>query len=132
MKIKPWDKIIIVLLLFISFVPYLFLKVLLVGDYDITYARITVDGKLYKEVPLTGQMKETGFIIETDYGNNVAVIENEEITISKADCPDEICVQTGFIGKPGQSITCLPHKLYIQIIGKVAEEDEDIIDVNAY
>lgn len=132
MKIKTWDKIIIVLLLVISFVPYLFLKVLLVGEYDVTYAKITLDGKLYKEVPLTGQIKHKEFIIDTGYGTNTAVIENEKITITKADCPDGICTHTGFIGKPGQSITCLPHKLHIEIVGKMAEEDEDTIDVNAY
>ena len=97
-----------------------------------TYARITIDGRLYKEIPLTGQVKRTPFLIETDYGNNTAVIENEKIMVSEADCPDGICTQTGFIEKPGQSITCLPHKLYIEIVGRLVEEDEDIIDVNAY
>ena len=104
-KIKPWDKIIIVILLVISFVPYLFLKGLLIGEYDMTYARITIEGKLYKEIPLTGQVKHTEFVIETDHGNNTAVIEDEKITITEADCPDGICTQTGFVGKPGQSIT---------------------------
>ncbi len=132
MKIKTWDKIIIALLLILSFVPYLFLKLLLLGDYDMTYARVTVDGKLYKEIPLTGQVKHTAFVIETVYGSNTAVIENEKITVSEANCPDRICAKTGFIEKPGQSITCLPHKLYIEIVGKLAEEDEDTIDVNAY
>lgn len=132
MKIKPWDKIIIALLLVISFVPYLFLKVLLIGDYDVTYARITIEGKLYKEVPLTGQVRRTEFTIDTGYGMNKVAIENEEITITEADCADGICTQTGFIEKPGQSITCLPHKLHIEIVGKVSQEDEDIIDVNAY
>lgn len=132
MKMKAWDKIIIVLLLVISFVPYLFLKVLLIDDYDVTYARITIEGKLYKEVSLTGQIKQKELTIETEHGSNQIVIENEKITITEADCPDGICTQTGFIGKPSQSITCLPHKLHIEIVGKLSEEDEDIIDVNAY
>ncbi len=132
MKIKTWDKIIIAVLLAISFIPYLLLKVLFVGEYDVTYARITIDGKLYKEVPLTGQVKSETLMIETAYGNNTVVIENEEIRVSRADCRDGICTQIGFIHKPGQSITCLPHKLYIEIVGKLAEEDEEVIDVNAY
>lgn len=132
MKIKPWDKIIIALLLVISFVPYLFLKVLLIGDYDVTYARITIAGEYYKEVPLTGKVKHTEFIIDTGHGSNTVVIENEKITIVEADCPDSICTQIGFIGEPGQSITCLPHKLHIEVVGKLTEADEDIIDVNAY
>lgn len=135
MKIKTWDKIIIALLLVISFIPYLFLKILVASDYDIVYAKITIAGELYKEIPLTGQVKQTELIIDTGRGINKAVIENESITIIEADCPDEICTQTGFISKPGQSITCLPHKLHIEIVGKTinsSEKDEDIIDVNAY
>lgn len=97
-----------------------------------TYARITIEGKLYKEVPLTGQVKYKEFIIDMGEGINKAGIENEKITIIDADCPDSICTQTGFIGKPGQSITCLPHKLHIEIVGKVAEKDEGMVDVNAY
>lgn len=135
MKIKPWDKIIIVLLLVISWIPYLFLKVLVPSDYDVIYAKITIAGKLYKEIPLTGKVKQTEFIIDTGHGINKVVIENEAITISEADCPDEICIQTGFIGNPGQSITCLPHKLHIEIIGKNLnsnEKGEGIVDVSAY
>lgn len=132
MKIKPWDKIIIALLLVISFIPYLFFKIFMVGDYDVAYAKITIEGKPYKEIPLTGQVKRREFLIDTGHGSNTAVIENEKITITEADCPDGICTQTGFVGKPGQSITCLPHKLHIEIIGHVVEKDEEIIDVNAY
>ncbi len=134
-RIKPWDKIIIALLLVISFIPYLFLKMLIASDYDTLYAKITIGGKLYKEVPLTGQVQKKELVLDTGHGINKAVIENETITITEADCPDGICTQTGFIGKPGQSITCLPHKLHIEIVGKSLksnEKDEDTIDVNAY
>jgi len=135
MKIKPWDKIIIALLLVISFMPYLFLKAFVSSDYDTIYAKITIAGKAYKEMPLTGKVQKNELVVDTGHGINKVVIENEMITITEADCPDGICTQTGFIGKPGQSITCLPHKLHIEIVGKSLssnEEDEDIIDVNAY
>ena len=73
MKIKTWDKIIIALLLVISFIPYLFLKMLVASDYDITYAKITIAGELYKEIPLTGQVKRTELVIDTGRGINKAI-----------------------------------------------------------
>lgn len=135
MKFKLWDKIIIALLLVISFIPYLLLKRLVVSDYDTVYAKITIAGKLYEEIPLTGQVQKKELVVDTGNGMNKVVIENETITITEADCPDGICTQTGWIGKPGQSITCLPHKLHIEMIGRSIdnhEKDEDTIDVNAY
>lgn len=135
MKIKRWDKIIISLLLVISFVPYFFLKVLMPNSYNVTYAKITISGELYKEIPLTGQVKPKEFIVDTGYGMNKVLIENEAITITEADCPDAICIRTGFISKPKESITCLPHRLHIEVIGKSLdnnEKDKDITDVNAH
>lgn len=135
MKIKPWDKIIIILLLVISFMPYLFLKVLMPNHYNVTYAKITISGELYKEVPLTGQVKPKEFIIDTGYGINKVLIENEAITITEADCLDAVCIHTGFISEPGESIICLPHRLHIQIIGESlndSEKDKDIIDVDVH
>ena len=132
MKIKPWDKIIIGLLVVISFVPYFFLKVSISNRYNVTYAKITISGELYKEIPLTGQVKPKAFIIDTKYGMNKVLIENEAITITEADCPDAICIRTGFISKPKESITCLPHRLHIEVIGKNLDNNENITDVNAH
>ena len=135
MKIKPWDKIIIVLLIVISFIPYLFLKVWMPNNHNMIYAKITISGELYKEIPLTGQIKPKEFVVDTGYGTNKILIENESITIIEADCSDSICVYTGFISEPGESIICLPHRLHIQIIGESSdngEQNKDKIDVNVH
>ena len=41
-----------------------------------------------------------------------------------ADCSDKLCLEQGYISKPGESIVCLPHRVMIQVIG---ENDDDII-----
>lgn len=128
---KKWDKIIIVILLVISFLPYLFVKTFLIGSYDKTYAYITVNGELYKEVPLTGQVKHKEFIIDTGHGTNKIVIENESIGVVEADCSDGICEEFGFISKPGEIIVCLPHSVYIEVRGQQEEKDDEI-DMRAY
>lgn len=50
-------------------------------------------------------------------GRNVLVIRDGEAYMEEADCPDKLCVKQGPVGKNGESIICLPHKLAVQIIG---------------
>lgn len=51
--------------------------------------------------------------------------EKGKIRFSHADCPDQVCVQTGWISRPGQIAVCLPAGIIIRIEGK--ETDVDII-----
>lgn len=54
-------------------------------------------------------------------------LKNGKIAITDIDCPDKICVKTGYIGKTGQSIVCLPNKVIIKTYGKTDEGDADIV-----
>lgn len=121
---KKMDIIIIIALLVISFIPEIVLGVKHKKNFDIKYAEITVGGKLYKKIPLTGHRGEEEYLIKTKYGTNLALIKDDQIAIIEADCADEVCMQPGFIGKTGQSLVCLPHKVMIEITG---ENNDDII-----
>lgn len=127
---KKWDKIIIAILLVLSFLPYVFFKSFAIGDYNNTYAEITIGGKLYKKIPLTGHKGKTEYVIETPYGNNVVLVEDETIAVIDADCPDKICIEPGKVHKHGSSLVCLPHKLYIEVRGELQEDSE--IDARPY
>ncbi len=52
---------------------------------------------------------------DDEIGYNLVRVENGKIMVAEADCPDEICVYTGAINKPGEIIACLPHGLIIYI-----------------
>ena len=125
-KIKAWDIIIIGLLLIISFLPYAFLKQFVVKEGDQLYAYISVSGKPYKEIPLTGQVSHKEMVIETEFGNNTIVIENESIAVIDADCSDHVCEKFGFRSKPGEYIACLPHELYIEVRGKMSQQGSEV------
>lgn len=127
---KKWDKIIIASLLVLSFLPHLFFGMFVSKDYNKTYAVVTVNGKPYKEIPLTGQISAKDYRIETEYGTNLLRVENERIAIIEADCPDKICVEPGFIHKPGQSLVCLPNRVYVEIEG--INQEQEGIDIKAY
>ena len=132
MKMKKWDKIIMLILVIISFIPYIFLKTFLIGDVEEKYAYMTIDGEFYKKIPLTAQVNRKEFMIELDEGYNKVVIENESIAIEEADCRDGVCKEFGFISKPGETIVCLPHKLYIVIQGNEQAEIDEEIDIRTY
>ena len=52
-------------------------------------------------------------------------IQDGEVSMRKADCPDQICKNHKPICKSGETIVCLPHKAVIEIS---SEEDESEMD----
>ncbi|MFD1177376.1 NusG domain II-containing protein [Paenibacillus puldeungensis] len=82
-------------------------------------ARITVDGKLFKTVKLTG--KEQTIDIKTKYGENILKVHDNGIEMTDADCPDKICLTFGFVDRNGGTIVCLPHKLMVEVVGGSGE-----------
>lgn len=124
---KKWDIILIALLICISFVPVLVSAAMINRDYKGTYAEITLDGKLYKKVPLSQHKGEEEFTIKTKYGYNLIKIKGQSVAIIDADCLDKICERPGFISKPGQSLVCLPHKLMVEVRGYDNKNSDEII-----
>jgi len=85
-------------------------------------AKITVDGKLFRTVELTGE--EQTIEIKTEYGYNLLKAHDYGIEMIDADCPDKVCLTFGFIERNGGTIVCLPHKLLVEIEGPSGEGDE--------
>lgn len=42
-------------------------------------------------------------------------VNNGKIRIIESDCPDKICIKTGYISSTGEKIVCLPKKLIVEI-----------------
>lgn len=59
-------------------------------------------------------------------GYNELVIENGTVRMLKATCPDQVCVHTGAISKPGQTIVCLPNRVVIEITGSKESAIDDL------
>jgi hypothetical protein len=88
-------------------------------------AQITVNGKLLKSIPLRQGYREEFRIGDTAHFNIVEV-ENKRIRIRDADCPDRICVSTGWISVAPQQIVCLPYKVVIKIVSSGPSDIDDI------
>jgi len=48
-------------------------------------------------------------------GENTLLVEPNQISITSASCPDQLCVRQGAITGGGLPIICLPHRLVIEI-----------------
>ena len=129
--LKPWDVILVILLVLLSFLP-IGIFVLQQSQYaeedSVNVAVITVDNEIVEEIQLTGNTETREIEIEiSDHDNNIIEVDNERIHIKSATCSDQICVRTGYISMPGQTIVCLPHKLVVEIQSDSGETEDMII-----
>ncbi|MCT0450542.1 hypothetical protein EFL15_02915 [Lactococcus cremoris] len=55
-------------------------------------------------------------------------IDNGKIRVQSANCPTNICVQTGWTNSPLKSIVCLPHNTIITIkpIGPIKNDNKTV------
>jgi len=113
--IKKWDITLIIIFLCLSLLPEAIFILSGATNAAKTIAVIQVDGKEYKTIPLSEHTGTDKFTIYTNHGYNTVTVRDQSIAITDADCPDQICVNEGFISKPGATTVCLPHKVMIEI-----------------
>lgn len=88
-------------------------------------AVVTLDGIVLAEIDLS--KVETSYTIEAEgkYHNTIE-FDRGRVRVSYADCPDQVCVDTGWIEDGTVPIVCLPNRLVIEITG-----EEDGLDISA-
>jgi len=128
---KPWDIIIIVFLSLLSLVPFFIFSYTLAEktqENSINVAVISVGNLEIQRVTLTDNMgMDILNIPEIDCSPDAVEVNNDQIRIKGSTCPQQICVNRGYISKPGETIICLPHKMIIEIESTNGEE-EDLIN----
>ncbi|MPN28974.1 hypothetical protein SDC9_176421 [bioreactor metagenome] len=80
-------------------------------------AVIKADGKVVKTINLSKLKGTEKFDIKEGEHFNTIIVEKDKISIIDADCPDKVCIKTGWISDAGESIVCLPNKLIVSIEG---------------
>ena len=86
-------------------------------------------------VLVTTPTESFGLSLDTDVTREIKsgdytltlVIEDGKAFVSHADCPDRICVGTGRVSRPGQTIVCLPAKVTVTVVGKEADDADFIV-----
>ncbi len=73
---------------------------------------IKQDGKVLYTLDLSKE-KDREIVVEYEGRRNVIAIEDGDIYMKQADCPDHVCIHTGKLSG-GAPIICLPNRLVIE------------------
>lgn len=125
--LRPWDGIIVVILLLLSFAPVVVFS-LTRSNSPTQEAVLSVDGQEIKSFELSDQSQSYTYRYEDKDGDyNLIEVKGDRIRIKEADCGDQICVRRGWIDQSGETIVCLPHKLVIEIKSSDGGEPGSVI-----
>ena len=84
-------------------------------------AQVYWNGKLLHTFPLDEPMEYT--LSAPNGGSNTIVVRDGCVCVSHATCPDQVCVNQGWVNTDATPIVCLPNQLVIQVKG--GEQDLD-------
>jgi hypothetical protein len=62
-----------------------------------------------------------------DDGDVIIEAEQGRIRFLESDCPNQICVYTGWIDKANQVSACLPNKILVRLIGSGGDDEVDAV-----
>lgn len=120
---KKLDYLVIILCIFLG-VFFLFQNGPKV-DINHRAVSVLVNGEEVKKLDLK---KNTEFLLETEYGENLIQIEDGKANISFSDCKNQLCVHHPPISLGNEFIICLPNRLIIEIVPEEGEDELDFIN----
>ena len=89
------------------------------GLHKGSYAEVYIDDKPVRTISMD---VDDEYVFHTEQGENVVAVKDGKIEMKSADCPDKVCVRMGAKNRSGETITCLPHKLVVEVHGGEAQE----------
>lgn len=79
---------------------------------------IVQDGTVLYRLNLSRTDETRTIRIARNGGTNTVLIENGQIRVSHADCPDQTCVKMGWLKTKALPIVCLPHRLVLRYVAE--------------
>ena len=107
--VKICLAVVIVIFIAASAVSYFILR-----PSESTMVEVVQNNNVLYTFDLSKEKNRTFRIEYDDGGWNEIKIENGQISVSDADCPDKTCVKTGVLRSETIPIVCLPHKLIVR------------------
>jgi len=106
---KKNDWILVAVILVLAGIGFLILTSF--GRQTAGIVKVTVDGEVFGTYSLKKEHE-----IEINDTNRL-IIEDGQVDMVEADCPDQICVEHISISKNKETIVCLPNKVVVEIVG---------------
>lgn len=126
--LRKGDKILIIFIVISIMIGY-GVKIYNSNKYknNDSIAIIEIDGLEYGKYDLKTVNNKTLELKVSENAVSIVEFKDGKVRIKEANCPDKVCVKTGWISKPGEIIVCLPYKIVIKVSG----ERQDV-DVEAF
>jgi|SRR5690554_2787774 len=84
---------------------------------------IEVDGKEDYSYPLHQPGRDELIEVQGVIGITKVQLGDGQVRVVESDCPDKVCVNMGWIDKPGTPIACLPNRVIVRVTGGDRELD---------
>ncbi len=108
------DLLLVAALLLIGLGILLYNQVIVPSKSQAAWALIEIEGEVVRELDLRENAE--GLRFDTEHGYNIVEVKNGWVRVSEADCPEQICVNTGWRGHAGQIIVCMPHRFVVKVM----------------
>ena len=116
-KITPADIILIVLLLALSAVWFV---LVFISGKPGDVVEIRNDQGVYQVLSLDTDMQ---IGVPGPLGESILKIEDRQVFMKSSPCPTKVCIHTGKIRSAGETIVCIPNRVYIVIRSESEEVD---------
>ena len=129
--IKRGDVIVVLLLMVGSFLPLgIFSYVQATADHSNMQVVVQADGEIVHVFDLVDDGETETFRYEDEHGHsNTIVRTGMTVTMTDANCSDQVCVRMGEVALVGDTILCLPHKVLVEVRSESQTENTNDIDV---
>ena len=118
---KTGDKILITAVLLIAALVLAWNHLAGGEDGQLT-AVITQDGRTIRQIDLNG-LKDSEYIYLNNEFNQFIQAEKGRIRFGQSNCPNEVCVKTGWLTTRGDKAVCVPARTVITIEGDDGRAD---------
>lgn len=82
--------------------------------------RVEKDSKLYGEFPLD---QDREIVLDDNAHFNKIVIKNGKAYMDEANCRDQICTHMKEISINGETIICLPNRVFLEVVDNSVTDD---------
>ena len=119
--------VVVIILSLIGYIGYQLFKEFSGGQNESAQVEVIIkdNGEVIKTYPFNENTDETFEYVDGDEVNLV-VIKDGKVTVTEANCRDQICVKTRSISQNGEIIVCLPHKFSVEIFSE--DVDDSVLD----
>jgi len=96
-------------------------------------AVLTVSGEEVWRSNLSDVTSPQTHKVTVSAGSLTVLAEAGKVCVASSDCPDQICVHTGWLTSAGQTAVCLPFKVVLKVIsvdsqGSIAKDTSALYD----